>query len=114
MSLVLCAVFVPAAVIPGLTGQFFKQFAVTIAVSTLISAFNSLTLSPALCPLLLRGHHAGKDLIDKALHYLLGWWFFRGFNWTFERGTSLYGRSVGLADPAGGDRARRVRRACWP
>ena len=62
VSLVLCAVFVPAAIIPGLTGQFFKQFAVTIAVSTVISAFNSLTLSPALCPLLLRDHHAGSDL----------------------------------------------------
>src|SRR6476661_3100012 len=95
VSLVLCAVFVPAAIIPGLTGQFFKQFAVTIAVSTIISAFNSLTLSPALCPLLLRGHHAGKDLVDKALHYLLGWWLFRGFNWTFERATRLYGRAVG-------------------
>jgi multidrug efflux pump len=91
---VLCAVFIPAAVIPGLTGQFFKQFAVTIAVSTVISAFNSLTLSPALCPLLLRSHHAGRDWIDKALHYLLGWWLFRGFNWTFERGTKLYGRTV--------------------
>ena len=56
VSLVLSAVFVPAAVIPGLTGQFFKQFAVTIAVSTIISAFNSLTLSPALCPLLLKPH----------------------------------------------------------
>jgi len=95
VSLVLCAVFVPAAVIPGLTGQFFKQFAVTIAVSTVISAFNSLTLSPALCPLLLRDHHAGKDLIDKVLHYLLGWWLFRGFNWAFDRGTKLYGSAVG-------------------
>src|SRR5207248_6399920 len=95
VSLVLCAVFVPAAVIPGLTGQFFKQFAVTIAVSTLLSAFNSLTLSPALCPLLLRDHHAERDLLDKALHYLLGWWLFRGFNWTFDRGTRLYGTAVG-------------------
>jgi multidrug efflux pump len=95
VSLVLCAVFVPAAVIPGLTGQFFKQFAVTIAVSTLLSAFNSLTLSPALCPLLLRSHHAPKDLVDKALYYLFGWWLFRGFNWAFERGTRLYGKAVG-------------------
>jgi multidrug efflux pump len=95
VSLVLCAVFVPAAVIPGLTGQFFKQFAVTIAVSTVISAFNSLTLSPALCPLLLRSHHAPRDLLDKALFYLLGWWLFRGFNWAFERGTKLYGVAVG-------------------
>ncbi|MDB5307735.1 MAG: bepE 9 [Gemmataceae bacterium] len=94
VSLVLCAVFVPAAVIPGLTGQFFKQFAVTIAVSTLISAFNSLTLSPALCPLLLRGHHAPKDVLDKLLDALLGW-FFRGFNWVFDRGTAVYGLAVG-------------------
>jgi len=95
VSLVLCAVFVPAAVIPGLTGQFFKQFAVTIAISTVISAFNSLTLSPALCAILLRSHEAGKDWIDKGLHYLLGWWLFRGFNWAFERGTRLYGTTVG-------------------
>ncbi|HEX3149296.1 MAG TPA: efflux RND transporter permease subunit, partial [Gemmataceae bacterium] len=95
VSLVLCAVFIPAAIIPGLTGQFFKQFAVTIAISTIISAFNSLTLSPALCAILLRGHGASKDLIDKGLHYLVGWWLFRGFNWTFERGTKLYGRAVG-------------------
>jgi multidrug efflux pump len=95
VSLVLCAVFVPAAVIPGLTGQFFKQFAVTIAVSTLLSAFNSLTLSPALCPILLRPHHAPKDFFDKLVHYLFGWWLFRGFNWVFVRATNLYGRSVG-------------------
>src|SRR5947209_2414586 len=56
VALVLTAVFVPAAVLPGLTGQFFRQFAVTVAVATVISAFNSLTLSPALCPLLLRPH----------------------------------------------------------
>ncbi|HVJ83777.1 MAG TPA: efflux RND transporter permease subunit, partial [Planctomycetia bacterium] len=60
VSLVLCAVFVPAAFIPGLTGQFFRQFAVTIAISTAISAFNSLTLSPALCPLLLGGWGHGE------------------------------------------------------
>lgn len=95
VSLVLAAVFVPSAVIPGLTGQFFKQFAVTIAVSTLISAFNSLTLSPALCPILLRSHHAPKDIVDKVLHALLGWWFFKGFNWTFDRATKLYGKSIG-------------------
>src|SRR5262245_7631812 len=95
VSLVLCAVFVPAAVIPGLTGQFFKQFAVTIAISTVISAFNSLTLSPALCAILLRSHDAGKDWIDRGLYYLVGWWLFRGFNWAFERGTRLYGTTVG-------------------
>jgi multidrug efflux pump len=95
VSLVLCAVFVPAAVIPGLTGQFFKQFAVTIAVSTVLSAFNSLTLSPALTPILLRDHHAKRDLLDKVLYYLLGWWLFRGFNWVFDRGTRFYGATVG-------------------
>ena len=112
VSLVLCAVFVPAAVIPGLTGQFFKQFAVTIAVSTVISAFNSLTLSPALCPLLLaEPPRAARTGSTRLLHYLLGWWLFRGFNWTFERGTKLYGRVGRLADPPRGRRARRLRRA---
>ena len=114
VSLVLCAVFVPAAVIPGLTGQFFKQFAVTIAVSTLISAFNSLTLSPALCPLLLRSHHAPRDLLDKALFYLLGWWLFRGFNWVFDRGTIGLRCGRRLAHPADAHRAARVRRASGP
>src|SRR5207247_40608 len=60
-ALVLCAVFVPTAFISGLTGQFYKQFAITIAISTLISAFNSLTLSPALCAVLLKDHKAPKD-----------------------------------------------------
>src|SRR5262249_53261121 len=62
IALVLCAVFVPTAFLAGITGQFFKQFALTIATSTLISAFNSLTLSPALCAILLKPHgHAHKD-----------------------------------------------------
>ncbi len=56
VALVLCAVFVPCAFISGITGQFFRQFALTIAVSTVISAFNSLTLSPALAALLLKPH----------------------------------------------------------
>src|SRR6202008_1503815 len=56
ISLVLCAVFVPTAFIVGLSGQFYKQFALTIAISTVISAFNSLTLSPALAALLLKPH----------------------------------------------------------
>ncbi len=60
-ALVLCAVFIPTAFISGLTGQFYKQFAITIAISTVISAFNSLTLSPALCAVLLKDHHAPKD-----------------------------------------------------
>jgi len=56
ISLVLCAVFVPTAFMAGISGQFYKQFALTIAASTAISAFNSLTLSPALCALLLKPH----------------------------------------------------------
>jgi multidrug efflux pump len=59
IALVLCAVFVPTAFLAGITGQFFKQFALTIATSTLISAFNSLTLSPALCALMLKPHPQG-------------------------------------------------------
>ena len=54
VALVLCAVFVPTAFVSGITGQFYRQFALTIAVSTVLSAFNSLTLSPALAALLLR------------------------------------------------------------
>ena len=57
ISLVLIAVFVPTAFIPGISGQFYLQFALTIAVSTAISAFNSLTLSPALAALLFKPHH---------------------------------------------------------
>jgi multidrug efflux pump len=61
IALVLCAVFVPTAFLAGISGQFFKQFALTIAVSTLISAFNSLTLSPALCAIMLKGHGHGHE-----------------------------------------------------
>jgi multidrug efflux pump len=66
-ALVLCAVFIPAAFISGLTGQFYKQFALTIAISTVISAFNSLTLSPALAAVLLKSHDAPKDRFSKVL-----------------------------------------------
>src|SRR5581483_10804730 len=66
-ALVLCAVFIPTAFISGLSGQFYKQFAITIAVSTLISAFNSLTLSPALCAVLLKDHHAPKDWLWRVM-----------------------------------------------
>ena len=60
IALVLCAVFVPTAFMAGISGQFFKQFALTIAASTVISAFNSLTLSPALCAILLKPHAHGE------------------------------------------------------
>jgi multidrug efflux pump len=96
VALVLSAVFVPCAFISGITGQFFKQFALTIAVSTVISAFNSLTLSPALAAILLQPRGAKKDLPGRALDFTLGW-FFRAFNWTFRRGTKAYTGIVGYA-----------------
>jgi multidrug efflux pump len=96
VALVLSAVFVPCAFITGITGQFFRQFALTIAVSTIISAFNSLTLSPALAALLLPPRGAKKDWPGRLLDLLLGW-FFRLFNVAFRRGTSLYVRVIGLA-----------------
>src|SRR5579859_7271852 len=72
-ALVLCAVFVPTAFISGLTGQFYKQFAITIAISTIISAINSLTLSPALCAVLLQEHGATKDWFGRIMDKSLDW-----------------------------------------
>ncbi|POA74878.1 efflux RND transporter permease subunit [Pseudomonas sp. GW531-T4] len=89
-ALVLCAVFVPAAFISGLTGQFYKQFALTIAISTVISAFNSLTLSPALAAVLLKDHHAPKDRFSRFLDKLLGGWLFKPFNRFFDRASHGY------------------------
>ena len=88
-ALVLCAVFLPTAFISGLTGQFYKQFAVTIAISTVISAFNSLTLSPALSALLLRGHDAKKDAVTRVMEFLFGW-LFRPFNRFFDWASRTY------------------------
>jgi multidrug efflux pump len=88
-ALVLCAVFVPAAFISGLTGQFYRQFALTIAISTVISAFNSLTLSPALAALLLKGRDEPKDKLTVLMDRSLGW-IFRPFNRTFERASNTY------------------------
>jgi multidrug efflux pump len=93
-SLVLVAVFVPTAFISGVSGAFYKQFALTIAVSTLISAFNSLTLSPALCALLLDRAHHHQDGFSRVLEKLLGWFFCR-FNRFFERFSHGYARLVG-------------------
>ncbi|HTO02988.1 MAG TPA: efflux RND transporter permease subunit, partial [Opitutus sp.] len=92
-ALVLSAVFIPTAFITGLTGQFYKQFAITIAISTVISAFNSLTLSPALSALLLRDHHAPKDRLTRILDGALGW-FFRPFNRFFDWAAQKYSRGV--------------------
>lgn len=89
-ALVLCAVFIPAAFISGLTGQFYKQFALTIAISTVISAFNSLTLSPALAAVLLKSHDTPKDRFSKILDRLLGGWLFRPFNRFFDRASHGY------------------------
>jgi multidrug efflux pump len=89
-ALVLCAVFVPTAFITGLTGEFYQQFALTIAISTVISAFNSLTLSPALAALLLKGHDAPKDRFSRVLDKLLGGWFFTPFNRMFSRASTGY------------------------
>src|SRR5262245_21921134 len=94
VALVLCAVFVPCAFLGGITGQFFRQFAVTISVSTALSAFNSLTLSPALAALLLRPRGARRDPLTWSLDLLLGW-FFRLFNRAFSAGTAVYVRLVG-------------------
>ncbi|KQP14061.1 efflux RND transporter permease subunit [Pseudorhodoferax sp. Leaf267] len=94
IALVLVAVFVPLAFMTGLTGQFYKQFAVTIAISTVISAINSLTLSPALAAMLLRGHDAPKDALTRGMDKAFGW-LFRGFNRMFGRGSEAYGRGVG-------------------
>ncbi|MFN3500679.1 MAG: efflux RND transporter permease subunit [Allorhizobium sp.] len=94
IALVLVAVFVPLAFISGLSGQFYRQFALTIAISTVISAINSLTLSPALAALLLKDHHAPKDRLTRVMDHLLGW-FFRGFNRVFGAASNGYGRTVG-------------------
>jgi multidrug efflux pump len=94
-ALVLVAVFLPTAFITGVSGAFYKQFGLTIAVSTVISAFNSLTLSPALCAVLLDAEHSEKkDWLTRLVDFLFGW-FFRLFNWVFEKFREGYARLVG-------------------
>ncbi len=92
-ALVLSAVFIPTAFISGLTGQFYKQFAITIAISTVISAFNSLTLSPALSALLLRDHAAPRDRLTRVMDRGLGW-LFRPFNRFFSWASEKYSNGV--------------------
>jgi multidrug efflux pump len=94
IALVLIAVFVPLAFVSGLTGQFYRQFALTIAISTVISAINSLTLSPALAAMLLKSHGAPKDALTRAMDKTLGW-FFRRFNSAFGASVKAYGYAVG-------------------
>ncbi|MGH7186752.1 MAG: efflux RND transporter permease subunit, partial [Pseudomonadota bacterium] len=91
IALVLCAVFVPIAFLSGVTGQFFRQFAVTIAISTVISAINSLTLSPALAAVLLKPHDAPPDGFTRLLNALFGW-VFRPFNRLFRGAAQRYER----------------------
>ncbi|MGC8829975.1 MAG: multidrug efflux RND transporter permease subunit [Verrucomicrobiia bacterium] len=89
IALVLSAVFIPTAFLPGIQGKFYQQFALTIAVSTIISAFNALTLSPALCALLLQPHHEKNDLLTKIIQGSVGW-IFTGFNKIFDSSRSGY------------------------
>src|SRR5450830_1904512 len=93
IALVLCAVFVPIAFVSGLTGQFYRQFALTIAISTVISAFSSLTLSPALAAALLKPHHAPKDALTRGMDKVFGG-FFGWFNRFFGRTSIKYERGV--------------------
>jgi len=90
IALVLCAVFVPIAFLGGVTGQFYRQFAVTIAISTVISAINSLTLSPALAAALLKPHGAPKDWLTRVMDKVFGAWLFRPFNRFFSRASKTY------------------------
>jgi multidrug efflux pump len=93
IALVLTAVFIPIAFIGGVTGQFYRQFAVTIAISTIISAVNSLTLSPALAASLLKPTGARKDALARAIDRSFGWFFTR-FNDFFKRSATGYGRRI--------------------
>ena len=94
ISLVLMCVFIPCIFITGITGQFFRQFAITIAVSTFFSAVNSLTLSPALAALLLKPKDQQTDVLSRLINLALGW-FFKLFNYGFDRASGLYASIVG-------------------
>jgi multidrug efflux pump len=95
ISLVLMCVFIPCAFISGITGQFFRQFALTIAASTFFSAINSLTLSPALCALLLKAKDQQRDPLTWVINLALGW-FFKLFNSGFQIASNVYSRSVSM------------------
>jgi multidrug efflux pump len=93
IALVLCAVFIPISFLPGVSGEFYRQFAVTIAISTIISAINSLTLSPALAAKILKPHGAPKDRLQLWIDSILGW-FFKPFNRFFQARSEAYGHFV--------------------
>ncbi|WP_159819339.1 efflux RND transporter permease subunit [Colwellia sp. 20A7] len=94
IALVLSAVFIPTAFISGVSGQFYKQFALTITISTIISAFNSLTLSPALAAILLKSHDSKPDRLTRILNKLFGAWLFAPFNRLFDRASKRYQKIV--------------------
>ena len=94
IMLVLCAVFIPVAFLSGIEGQFYRQFAITIAASTVISTLNSLTLSPALAALLLKPRHERADAFQRFIDRVLGG-FFRQFNRAFSLVSDRYGTGVG-------------------
>ncbi len=94
ITLVLASVFVPLAFLEGVSGQFYRQFAVTIAASVLISGFNSLTLSPALAAVLLQPHGARKDTLGRFIERVFGR-FFGAFNRVFKRGSDRYSGRMG-------------------
>lgn len=94
ISLVLMCVFIPCVFITGITGQFFRQFAITIAASTFFSAINSLTLSPALAALLLKPKAEQRDPLTRVINLCLGW-FFNLFNRGFNAASNAYAKSAG-------------------
>src|ERR1700754_800197 len=93
IMLVLCSFFIPVAFLSGISGQFYRQFAITIAASTIISTFNSLTLSPALAALLLRPKDAKPDVFQRLIDRVLGLPF-KAFNSVFGRLSTRYGAAV--------------------
>lgn len=93
-TLVLAAVFIPTAFMSGLTGQFYRQFALTITISTVISAINSLTLSPALAAMLLRSKDAPKDRFSRIIDTLFSAWLFKPFNRFFDWSSNAYTRGI--------------------
>ena len=101
ITLVLVAVFGPVAFVSGLTGEFYRQFALTIAISTVISAFNSLTLSPALAAVLLKPHGARPDFLMRVMNRLLGR-FFKRFNTGFARAGDRYSGALAITMRHGG------------
>ena len=96
ITAVLCGVFIPTAFLGGLSGQFYREFALTIAISTVLSAVNSLTLSPALAAVMLRGHGAPRDRLTRLLDATIGP-VTRRFNALFERAAGSYVRGVSRA-----------------